>query len=207
MAKPSGLQTTMVDGKIVLLGDTGVGKTSLALRFAKDQFKPKSTPTIGASFLVKTLDIDDKRLKMQIWDTAGQERFRSLAPMYYRGAVSAILVFDLTNQESFRKMKEWVNELQTNVDDDIIMNVVGNKIDRVEKNPDRRKVTVEEAKAYAATIKATYYEVSAKTSLGIEDLFTEVGKKIVLTKGPVKPTPPPVINQNKPQASSQCCGN
>jgi len=91
----------VLEAKIVLLCDTGVGKTSLALRFTQDVFQPRINPTIGASFLMKNMEIDDQKLKLQIWDTAGQERFRSLAPMYYRGASAAIVVYDICSPQSF----------------------------------------------------------------------------------------------------------
>jgi len=167
----------IIESKIVLLGDSGVGKTSIALRYTQEEsnFQQRTNPTIGASFLMKNLQIDDKKLKLQIWDTAGQERFRSLAPMYYRGASAALLVYDITSVSTYKKVKEWVNELKKNVQEDIIMVVVGNKLDRASD----RQIPYEEAKEYALSVGASYAETSAKTKEGIESVFTEISQKII----------------------------
>ncbi|KAH0854225.1 hypothetical protein HID58_090098, partial [Brassica napus] len=101
-----------INAKLVLLGDVGAGKSSLVLRFVKDQFVEFQESTIGAAFFSQTLAVNDATVKFEIWDTAGQERYHSLAPMYYRGAAAAIIVFDITNQASFERAKKWVQELQ-----------------------------------------------------------------------------------------------
>uniref|UniRef100_A0A6B2LHQ4 Uncharacterized protein n=1 Tax=Arcella intermedia TaxID=1963864 RepID=A0A6B2LHQ4_9EUKA len=166
----------MIESKIVLLGDTGVGKTSIALRFTNDTFQPRTNPTIGASFLMKSMTVDDRKLKLQIWDTAGQERFRSLAPMYYRGASAALLVYDLTSPFSFNKVKEWVNELKINVPDDIIIVVVGNKLDKAQKH---REISTETGQEYARSVGAAFFETSAKTKEGIEEAFHSIAQKLI----------------------------
>eukprot|EP01119_Soliformovum_irregulare_P009549 TRINITY_DN2296_c0_g1_i1.p1 TRINITY_DN2296_c0_g1~~TRINITY_DN2296_c0_g1_i1.p1 ORF type:complete len:127 (-),score=9.52 TRINITY_DN2296_c0_g1_i1:442-822(-) len=120
---PNQLNEPLMEAKIVILGDTGVGKTSIVLQYVENRFSPISSPTIGASFLSKTLWITNSRIRLQLWDTAGQERFRSLAPMYYRGAAAALLVYDVTSPETFKKVKEWVRELKTNVFDEISKHV------------------------------------------------------------------------------------
>jgi len=172
------------DAKIVLLGDSGVGKTSIAVRYVQESFSSKLPPTIGASFLTKRIAVDTFKIKLQLWDTAGQERFRSLAPMYYRGAVAAILVFDITNDASFGKVKDWVQELRTNVSEEIIMCIVGNKADLEQA----RKITSEQGAEYAASIGGAYYETSAKTNQGVDSIFLEIGKKLVqFGKNPPKP--------------------
>eukprot|EP01118_Nematostelium_gracile_P000785 TRINITY_DN10791_c0_g1_i1.p1 TRINITY_DN10791_c0_g1~~TRINITY_DN10791_c0_g1_i1.p1 ORF type:complete len:223 (-),score=40.43 TRINITY_DN10791_c0_g1_i1:17-685(-) len=167
----------LLEAKLVVLGDTGVGKTSIVLQYVENRFNVMSSPTIGASFLSKTLWVDGVRCRLQLWDTAGQERFRSLAPMYYRGAAAAILVYDVTNAESFRKVKEWVKELRTNVFEDIILVLVGNQIDK-----NFPKVTKEEAIDYATSINALFFETSAKKAIGIEELFLEIAKLLVQSK-------------------------
>jgi len=167
----------LIEAKIVILGDTGVGKTSIVLQYVENRFNVMSSPTIGASFLSKTMWIDGVRCRLQLWDTAGQERFRSLAPMYYRGAAAAVLVYDVTSPETFKKVKEWVKELRTNVFEEITLVVVGNQVDKPYP-----KVTKEEASEYAASIGALFFETSAKKNTGIEELFLEIAKLLVETK-------------------------
>jgi len=204
------------DAKLVLLGDTGVGKTSLAVRYVQESFTTRLQPTIGASFLTKRVVIDNCKIKLQIWDTAGQERFRSLAPMYYRGACAAILAFDITSEISFVKVKDWVLELKANVQEDIILCIVGNKID-LETS---RKITTEQGEQYAQSIGAQYYEASARLNQGIDTMFTDVAKKlkVIYIKNPPKNTNSPlyqVIHANDTQSDTKpavstnekkCCG-
>lgn len=166
------------DAKVVVLGSSGVGKTCIACRFVKNQFAPYIASTIGASFLVKEVTVNGQKITLQIWDTAGQERFRSMAPLYYRGAVAAILVFDITNELSFDKMKEWVRELQANVEEPLVLAIACNKADLREQ----RAVPYELAAQYAAEIGAIIVETSAKESLGVETLFMEVSKRLAATK-------------------------
>ena len=107
--------------KLVLLGDSAVGKSSLVLRFVKKQFFEYQESTIGAAFLTQTITVDDCTVKFEIWDTAGQERYHSLAPMYYRGAAAAVVVYDLTNMQSFLRAKSWVKELQRQGNPNIVI--------------------------------------------------------------------------------------
>ena len=118
--------------------------------------------TIGASFLMKELLVNQQKVTLQIWDTAGQERFRSMAPLYYRGAVAAILVFSMTDESSFEKLKEWVRELQSNVDEPLVLAIACNKADLAEQ----RTVSYDAATSYAASIGALIYETSAKNNTG-----------------------------------------
>jgi len=168
-------KVSSIDAKVVLLGDTGVGKTSLALRFVQDSFTSRTAPTVGASFLTKVLLVEDCKIKLRLWDTAGQERFRSLAPMYYRQACAAVIVFDITRDDSFHKMCDWVRELQINLAEEIILIVVGNKIDL----DALRKVSKQSAEEYARSIGALkYVEASAKTGEGIEEIFLNIAQKL-----------------------------
>jgi len=194
----------ILEAKIVLLGDTGVGKTSLALRFTQDVFQPRINPTIGASFLMKNMEIDDQKLKLQIWDTAGQDRFRSLAPMYYRGASAAIVVYDICSSQSFSKVKEWVNELKLNIQDEIILVIVGNKVDKAEKS---RQIKADVGREYAFSVSASFIECSAKTKEGVEELFTEVSQKLVqnrknVQKAPIASTLPGSSSANSLQSGT-----
>ena len=168
------------DYKVVILGASGVGTTCLGLRFVKDQFVNYTASTIGASFLVKELVFNNQKMTMQIWDTAGQERFRSMAPLYYRGAVAAILVFSITDEGSFDKLKEWVRELKINhpADEPLVLAIACNKADLAEQ----RVVPLEEATRYAESIGALIYETSAKSNTGVSQLFTDVARKLVSQK-------------------------
>lgn len=156
-----------MEGKIVVLGAQGVGKTSLVAKHISNIHNSNVQPTIGASFSSCTVHIEDIKVKLQIWDTAGQERFRAMTPMYYRNSNGALLVFDLTNHKSFEDVKNWVMELHKNVPEPMIMSVIGNKADLMEN----RAVSREEASIYANSINATYFETSAVRDCNIESIF------------------------------------
>merc|ERR1711943_118080 len=119
--------------KLVLLGDSAVGKSSLVLRFVRGQFFEYQESTIGAAFLTQNVSLNDYTVKFEIWDTAGQERHHSLAPMYYRGAAAAVVVYDITNTESFSRAKSWVKELQRQGSPNIVIALAGNKCDLASK--------------------------------------------------------------------------
>ncbi|XP_065635665.1 ras-related protein RHN1 [Quercus suber] len=163
------------NAKLVLLGDMGAGKSSLVLRFVKGQFLEFQESTIGAAFFSQTLAVNDATLKFEIWDTAGQERYHSLAPMYYRGAAAAIIVYDITNAESYARAKKWVQELQKQGNPTMVMALAGNKTDL----EDKRKVTAEEARAYAGENGLFFIETSAKTAVNVNDIFYEIGAIVI----------------------------
>mmetsp|Transcript_7288 Transcript_7288/g.11083 ORF Transcript_7288/g.11083 Transcript_7288/m.11083 type:complete len:205 (-) Transcript_7288:82-696(-) len=163
--------------KLVLLGESAVGKSSLVLRFVKGQFLDYQESTIGAAFLTQTVCLNDTTVKFEIWDTAGQERYHSLAPMYYRGAQAAIVVYDLTNAESFERAKNWVKELQRQGNPNIVIALAGNKLDL----EDRRKITAAEAQAYADENGILFLETSAKTAVNVNELFVAIAKKLPKT--------------------------
>ncbi|CAG9324310.1 unnamed protein product [Blepharisma stoltei] len=160
--------------KVVLLGEAGVGKSSIVLRFVADTYHSDIEPTIGASFLSKIVNLSEGTIKFGIWDTAGQERYHSLARMYYAEAVAAILVYDITNRKSYEAMKNWHKELVEQGPKNLIVAIAGNKEDLVEKE----QVEMEEAKSFAESIGAIYKKTSAKTRYGIEQLFKEIAIKI-----------------------------
>eukprot|EP01112_Ceratiomyxa_fruticulosa_P001722 TRINITY_DN11889_c0_g1_i1.p1 TRINITY_DN11889_c0_g1~~TRINITY_DN11889_c0_g1_i1.p1 ORF type:complete len:219 (-),score=29.33 TRINITY_DN11889_c0_g1_i1:250-906(-) len=171
-----GNNSDMISAKLVLLGNSGTGKTSLALRYVENTFVHEQTPTIGACFMTKRISLPNSTLKLQIWDTAGQERFRSMAPMYYRNASAAVLVYDISVAETFENVQHWVRELKSTMHfSDIVIALAGNKID-LESN---REVSRQMAEDYAKTIGATVYETSAKDNQGVEELFGDIAKSIV----------------------------
>ncbi|MQL73760.1 hypothetical protein Taro_006120 [Colocasia esculenta] len=163
MAAPAANRSN--NAKLVLLGDAGAGKSSLVLRFVKNQFIEFQESTIGAAFFSQTLSVDDASVKFDIWDTAGQERYHSLAPMYYRGAAAAIIVYDITNQASFDRAKKWVQELLVQGSPSTIMALAGNKADIL----DARRVS--EAQRYALDNGLLFMETSAKTAMNQRSSF------------------------------------
>lgn len=170
------------DVKVCLLGDSGVGKTSIVLRFVTNTFRENPGSTIGASFMTKTLVVgenenDKKTFRFQIWDTAGQEKYRALAPMYFRGAAAAIVVYDITKESSYRSAKEWVKELKKHGVSDAVIALAGNKCDC----EDLREVTSNDAKAYADSIHAVFVETSALVAVNIPELFTSIAHKLPLS--------------------------
>ncbi|XP_049935675.1 ras-related protein RHN1-like isoform X2 [Nymphaea colorata] len=163
-----------INAKLVLLGDMGAGKSSLVLRFVKGQFFEFQESTIGAAFFSQTLAVNDRTIKFEIWDTAGQERYHSLAPMYYRGAAAAIIVFDITNPDSFSRAKKWVQELQKQGNPNMVMALAGNKADLA----DKRKVTQEATRAYAEENGLFFIETSAKAATNVNEIFHEIAKRL-----------------------------
>lgn len=168
--------------KLVLLGEAAVGKSSLVLRFVSNDFQENKEPTIGAAFLTQKCTIGDRTIKYEIWDTAGQERFASLAPMYYRNAQAALVVYDITKPASFIKARHWVKELHEQASKDITIALVGNKFDLVANENDAddllRKVSVEEGRALAEEEGLLFFETSAKTSYNVNEVFVAIGSKI-----------------------------
>jgi len=185
--------------KLVLLGDTSVGKSCLVVRFVRDEFFEFQEPTIGAAFLTQTVALDDATVKFEIWDTAGQERYRSLAPMYYRGAAAAIVVYDISNPDSFAGAKSWVKELQRRGDPNVVIALAGNKADL----ESRRKVEFEEANAYAEENGILHLETSAKNASNVKALFVEIAK--TLPKNPPQPEREAFPITPQRQENRTCC--
>ncbi|XP_063546820.1 ras-related protein Rab-21 [Cydia strobilella] len=161
--------------KVVLLGEGCVGKTSLLLRYIEDKFNDKHLTTLQATFLNKKININGKRINLSIWDTAGQEKFHALGPIYYRNSNGAILVYDITDEDSFVKVKNWVKELKKMLGPDIVLLIAGNKIDLEHE----RTVPLEEAESYAAMVGAKHFYTSAKLNQCVEDLFLELTREMV----------------------------
>lgn len=178
--------TSIISYKFIIIGASGVGKTAILKRLVEDTFTEESQSTIGVEFDSTILNIDNKRIKLQIWDTAGQERFRSIAKAYYRNAVGVILVFDITERKSFDELSSWLNDVHSLCDPNAVIQLIGNKSDLVSQ----RAVTLSEAEMFASHQKMQYLETSAKTADNIKEAFVRVATNI-LSKG-LKPSTPPI---------------
>jgi len=176
---PATAGTQPVNVKLLLIGNSSVGKSSLLLRFSDEQWLPEdeSSATIGVDFRVHKMDVKGKKVKLSIWDTAGQERFRTITSSYYRGAQGIILVYDVANRESFEALPRWYSELETYVSSSVVKILVGNKVDKEFS----RQVPAAEAEKFAARMSSLFIETSAKTSVGVKEAFTEVVEQIMDT--------------------------
>lgn len=166
-----------VNLKVLIIGDSGIGKSSLLLRFVNDTFDPDQSATIGVDFKVKTIVLNQKKVKLSIWDTAGQERFRTLTPSYYRGAHGVILVYDVSSRESFQNLETWLNELDMYATKkDLVKMLVGNKIDK-----ETREVSRTDGLQFARRNSMLFIEASAKTRDGVQEAFHELVQKVLQT--------------------------
>uniref|UniRef100_A0AAY5KLY3 RAB41, member RAS oncogene family n=1 Tax=Esox lucius TaxID=8010 RepID=A0AAY5KLY3_ESOLU len=156
--------------KLVFLGEQSVGKTSLITRFMYDSFDNTYQATIGIDFLSKTMYLEDRTVRLQLWDTAGQERFRSLIPSYIRDSTIAVVVYDITNLNSFQQTSKWIDDVRTERGGDVIIMLVGNKTDLA----DKRQITTEEGEQRAKELNVMFIETSAKTGYNVKQLFRRV---------------------------------
>lgn len=174
--------------KLIIIGDSGIGKSSLLTRFADDVYTDSYISTIGVDFKIRTIDVAGKMCKLQIWDTAGQERFRTITSSYYRGAHGILLVFDITNPESFVNLTAWRKEVSNYASETVNLILVGTKSDLSEK----RKISYTDASEFAKAHNMEYIETSAKSSINIDTAF------ITLTNNLRKSYIPTVRQDNKP---------
>ena len=161
--------------KLLLIGDSGVGKSCLLLRFADDTYTESYISTIGVDFKIRTMEIEGKTVKLQIWDTAGQERFRTITSSYYRGAHGIIVVYDVTDQTSFKNVRQWLQEIDRYACENVTKILVGNKCDLISK----RVVDTNSAKEFADNLGIPYLETSAKTAVNVEDTFMMMAHEII----------------------------
>ncbi|EFA75091.1 Rab GTPase [Heterostelium album PN500] len=160
--------------KILVIGDSGVGKSCMLLRFADNRFTDSYISTIGVDFCIRTIELDGKRIKLQIWDTAGQERFKTITTSYYRGAHGLIIVYDITSMESFNSIKRWLIDVDRFASPSVLKLIVGNKCDLNSK----RAVDFKVAKKFSDDLNIPILETSAKDSTGIDDAFTQLAANI-----------------------------
>jgi Ras-related protein Rab-1A len=161
--------------KILLIGDSAVGKTSLLLRYVDDVYNPEFKTTIGVDFKISTMELDSKIVKLQLWDTAGQDKFRNIVASYYRGANGIIIMYDITNRESFDNVRRWYDETRSYLQEDIPKLLVGNKVDVASQ----RSVDLADAADLANSLGMQYIETSAKTNTNIKEAFTSMTRSIL----------------------------
>ncbi|CAA0824804.1 Ras-related protein RABE1a [Striga hermonthica] len=161
--------------KLLLIGDSGVGKSCLLLRFSDGSFTTSFITTIGIDFKIRTVELDGKRIKLQIWDTAGQERFRTITTAYYRGAMGILLVYDVTDESSFNNIRNWIRNIEQHASDNVNKILVGNKADMDES---KRAVPTSKGQALADEYGIKFFETSAKTNLNVEEVFFSIARDI-----------------------------
>ena len=186
--------------KILLLGDSSVGKTCFLMRYTENTFQEIHMSTIGLDYKLKNVQLDDgKMVKIQIWDTAGQDRFRSITKNYYKGAHGIILIYDITNQKTFENVKNWINQIKEEVSNKVTIILVGNKID----DEDHRVVSTEQGEKMAKDFGLMFFECSAKSGVNIDSTFNELVKKTVENYSKVKMEGEKL--KNKKGGKKGCC--
>ena len=161
--------------KVLLIGNSSVGKSSLLLRFVDNQWNDLFVPTIGVDFKIRTMEIDNKNVKLQIWDTAGQERFKSITASYYRGAHGIFVVYDISDTESFKNINNWLIEIEKNANKNVYKILVGNKCDL----EDKRTVSYQQGKELAETYGIQFIETSAKSNTNVDEAFHLLGREVM----------------------------
>jgi Ras-related protein Rab-1A len=178
--------------KVLIIGNSGVGKSCLLLRFAEDLFSDNYISTIGVDFKIRKLDLDGKSIKLQIWDTAGQERFRTITKSYYRGSNGIVVVYDITDRESFEQVQHWMSEIDAHASAEVCRLLVGNKADL----NDKRAVKTDEGESLARQFGVPFLETSAKDASHVEEMFVTMTGAMKKKAGGVTPGPAPGTGTN-----------
>ncbi|TFJ85662.1 hypothetical protein NSK_003170 [Nannochloropsis salina CCMP1776] len=191
--------------KLLMIGDSGVGKTCLLLRYANDSFSPTFITTIGIDFKIKNLELDGRRIKLQIWDTAGQERFRTITTSYFRGAQGILLVYDVTDRRSFESIRNWVGQIQQHADVHVNKILIGNKCDMTPQ----RVVSTEEGQSLANDFGIQFFETSAKNDINVEKSFVtiarEVKNRMLVDGGPRATGGKAIVDAKRSNEAKKCC--
>ncbi|KAH9400633.1 PREDICTED: ras-related protein Rab-10-like [Rhagoletis zephyria] len=192
--------------KLLLIGDSGVGKTCILFRFSDDAFQTTFISTIGIDFKIKTIDLKGKRIKLQIWDTAGQERFHTITTSYYRGAMGIMLVYDITNSKSFDNIAKWLRNIDEHASEDVEKMILGNKCDM----QDKRVVSKDRGETIAREHGIRFLETSAKANINIDRAFLDLAEAILnkQTAGQMQQDKQDKVNISKPESKStvsKCC--
>lgn len=191
--------------KLLLIGDSGVGKTCILFRFSDDAFTTTFISTIGIDFKIKTVELKGKKIKLQIWDTAGQERFHTITTSYYRGAMGIMLVYDITNEKSFENIVKWIRNIDEHANEDVEKMILGNKCDM----SDKRTVSKERGELVAREHNIRFMETSAKANINIEEAFRVLAESIldrVVVQEPVHHVGRVKVEKTElSDVTSQCC--
>ena len=180
--------------KVLLLGNSDVGKSSLILRYVDQTWSDTFVPTIGVDFKVKSLEVENKQIKMQIWDTAGQERFRNVISSYFRGSHGIFVIYDITNRDSFKNLENWLQEIEKNANPNVLKILIGNKNDLEED----REIKTEEGQAFADRNGMQFIETSAKNNVNVNEAFEALAKLMIKFNSDKKL----VLNKNETQKLS-----
>ena len=192
------------EAKVVLLGSTSVGKTCISTRATSDFFDPKQLSTVGAAFTSKVITNEDGKVTLRIWDTSGQERFRSLTPLYFHNSDVALIVFSLTDPDTLKDVSYWIEELQKNTEKMPLLYLVGNKSDLV----DERRVTIDQANETAEKYGMTYFDTSALSGQGVNELFNDIACSILknnLETDHSKISPSVTLKNQQNNKKKECC--